>query len=205
VTYARRHTGAYATAKPASVGAPYHVPARLAGFAGPRRPAGGAISAVSSAFRTAREILVSPFGCVRPASSVPSSDGPQRRCRRCRSRDFVNLAESTVVGVSNLVLGVWLHGATGQRDDAWARGARGATTWASVRGVRGEVCVTLLGTNPSPLASRPPPPGKRWCHGPAVLDRSYASISSAISCFDALASHVHYGYSVAETGSIRLC
>ena len=86
----------------------------------------------------------------------------------------------------------WLHGATGRR--RWARGARWATTWASVRGVRGEVCYTLLVTNPSPRASRPPPPGKRWCHGPAVLDRSYATISSSIICFDALASHVHYGY-----------
>ena len=35
---------------------------------------------------------------MRPASSVPSSDGPQRRCRRRRPRDLVNLAESTIVG-----------------------------------------------------------------------------------------------------------
>jgi hypothetical protein len=49
--------------------------------------------------------LVSPLGCVRPASSVSSSEGPQRRCRRCRSRDFVNLAESTFVGGCKLSSG----------------------------------------------------------------------------------------------------
>ena len=49
--------------------------------------------------------LVSPLGCVRPASSVSSSEGPQRRCRRCRSRDLVNLAESTFVGDSKLSSG----------------------------------------------------------------------------------------------------
>ena len=51
-------------------------------------------------------ILVSPLGCVRPASSVSSSEDPQRRCRRCRSRDFVNLAESTIVGASKLSSGL---------------------------------------------------------------------------------------------------
>ena len=110
-------------------------------------------SSLLALVRSLTSLLVSPLGCARPASSVSSSEGPQRRCRRCRSRDFGNCAESTIVtivGGSNLVLGVWLHGATGRRDDAWARGARRATTWASVRGVRGEVCDTLLGTNPSP-------------------------------------------------------
>jgi hypothetical protein len=133
-----------------------------------------------------RRTLVSPFGCVRPASSGPSSDGPQRRCRRCRSRDFVNMAESTIVGGSNLVLGVWLHGTTGRR--RWARGARWATTWASVRGVRGEVCYTLLGTNPSPRASRPPPPGKRWCHSPAVAGGQGATRASTRPCVRSSAS-----------------
>jgi len=84
------------------------------------------------------------------------------------------------------VLGVWLHGATGRR--RWARGARWATTWASVRGVRGEVCYTLLGTNPSPRASRPPPPGKRWCHSPAVAGGQGATRASTRPCVRSSAS-----------------
>eukprot|EP01046_Picozoa_sp_COSAG06_P069947 COSAG06_NODE_19322_length_843_cov_8.888441_1_plen_215_part_01 len=50
-------------------------------------------------------LLVSPLGCVRPASSVSSSEDPQRRCRRCRSRDFANLAESAIVGDRELSSG----------------------------------------------------------------------------------------------------
>jgi hypothetical protein len=43
---------------------------------------------------------------VREASLLGSVvDGPQRRCRRRRPRDFVNLAESTIVGGSNLSSG----------------------------------------------------------------------------------------------------
>ena len=44
-------------------------------------------------------------------------------------------------------------GATHWRLRTSARGARWATTWASVRGVQGEVCNTLLGTNPSGVPS----------------------------------------------------
>ena len=43
---------------------------------------------------------------MREASLLGSVvDGPQRRCRRRRPRDFVNLAESTIVGGSNLSSG----------------------------------------------------------------------------------------------------
>ena len=43
---------------------------------------------------------------VREASLLGSVvDGPQRRCRRCRSRDFVNLAESAVAGGSDFSFG----------------------------------------------------------------------------------------------------
>ena len=79
---------------------------------------------------------------------------------------FSGVIQSLAAAIGNLVLGVWLHGC----DDATTQGMRGAT--GDDVGLRprrrGEVRCTLLGTNPSPLASRPPPPGKRWCHGPAV-------------------------------------
>ena len=56
------------------------MPARLAGFAGPRRPAVGAVSAVSSAFRTAREIDPFTISCVAVTSEpwrLPSARSPR--------------------------------------------------------------------------------------------------------------------------------
>ena len=80
---------------------------------------------------------------VREASLLGSVvDGPQRRCRRCRSRGFVNLAESAVAGGSNLVLGVWLHQ---RRDDAGHDGHNGRRRRGLPSGASGGRCAHTAG------------------------------------------------------------